>query len=141
VRGQSRRPRARNRSENRSEDRSGGSRGGCLRTYGNLQAGWASTFAEALEVSREAIIEAVGGPDATETLICLGGKRSSGGTRPADASDRTPDRTPDRTHGGSTGRTEPEERDLASAGRVFIAVTEGQFEALAERVGAETSVG
>jgi hypothetical protein len=160
MRGQSRRPRARNRSKDRSKDRSGGSGGGCLRTYGDLQAGWASTFAGALEVSREAIIEAVGGPDATETFICLGGnrssggkrssgsKRSSGGNRPADASERTPDRTPGGTSGGSTGgstvestgRTEPEERDLASADRVFIAVTEGQFEALAERVGTEVSV-
>jgi hypothetical protein len=157
MRTQSRRPRARNRSEDRSKDRSGGSRGGPLRTYGDLQAGWASTFAGALEVSREAIIEAVSGSDATEKFICLGGNRSSGGkrssggnrsssgTRPADPSDRTPGGTSGGStggpSGGSTGRTEPEERDLASADRVFIAVTEGQLETLAERVGAETSVG
>jgi hypothetical protein len=74
------------------------------------------------------------------TFTCLGGKRSSGGTRLADASDRTPDRTPGGSTVESTGRTEPEERNLASADRVFIAVTEEQFEALAERVGTEVSV-
>ena len=130
----------RSRAQGRSEDRSGGSRGGSLRTYGDLQAGWASTFAGALEVSREAIIEAVGGPDATETFICLGGRRSSGGSQPADPSDRTPDRTPGGPSGRGSNRTEPEERDLASADRVFIAVTEEQFKTLAERVGAETNV-
>ncbi|MCS4194360.1 hypothetical protein GGP50_002586 [Salinibacter ruber] len=147
VRSQSTRSRA----QGRSEDRSGGSRGGSLRTYGDLQAGWASTFAGALEVSREAIIEAVGGPDATETFICLGGKRSSGGNRtsggnrssggsqPADSSDKTLDRTPGGPSGRGSNRTEPEERDLASADRVFIAVTEEQFKTLAERVGAETN--
>ncbi|MCS3648288.1 hypothetical protein GGP63_002890 [Salinibacter ruber] len=136
----------RSRAQSRSEDRSGGSRGGSLRTYGDLQAGWASTFAGALEVSREAIIEAVGGPDGTEMFICLGGKRSSGGRRssggsqPADPSDKTPDRTPGGPSGRGSSRTEPEERDLASADRVFIAVTEEQFKTLAERVGAETNV-
>jgi hypothetical protein len=83
----------------------------------------ASTFAKALQVSREAVVEAVDGPGAIDTFICLNGNR--GTDEP----------------GGSTNRIKSDRYDRTGVDRVFIAVTEEQFETLASRVGAEVSVG
>jgi hypothetical protein len=115
MRGQSARP--------HTEDRFDESAGGSLRAYGGLLTGWASTFAGALEVSRGAVVEAVDGPSAIDTFIALNGNRGT------DAP------------GGSTNQIRSEEHDQGGVDKVFIAVTEDQFEALAERVGAEVSVG
>jgi hypothetical protein len=82
----------------------------------------ASTFAGALEVSREAVVEALGGPEPIETFISINGNQGTGAP------------------GGSTNRITSEEHDLTGVDRVFIAVTEEQFEALASRVGAEVSL-
>lgn len=109
MRGQSARP--------HTESRFDSSRDETLRTYGGLLTGWASTFAGALKVSREAVIEAVDGPDAIDTFISLNGNRGTDDP------------------GGSTNRIRSDEHDLSGVDRVFIAVTEEQFEALAERVG------
>ncbi|MFB6248261.1 MAG: hypothetical protein ABEL97_06805 [Salinibacter sp.] len=115
MRGQSARPHTVDRFDS-STDKS-------LRAYGGYYTGMASTFAGALQTSREAVIEAVDGPDAIDTFISLNGNR--GTDEP----------------GGSTNRIESEEYDRTGVDRVFIAVTEEQFEALADRVGAEVSIG
>lgn len=83
----------------------------------------ASTFAGALQVSREAVVEAVDGSDPIDTFISVNGNRGT------DAP------------GGSTNRIKSDDHDLTGVDRVFIAVTKEQFERLAERVGAEVSVG
>jgi hypothetical protein len=82
----------------------------------------ASTFAGALQVSREAVVEAVDGPDPIDTFISLTGNRGTDDP------------------GGSTNRIKSDEHDLTGVDRIFIAVTEEQFEALAERVGADVSL-
>jgi hypothetical protein len=111
MRGQSARP--------HTQDRFDSSKDNSLRTYGGFYTGMASTFAGALRVSREAIVEAVDGPDPIDTFISLNGNRGT------DAP------------GGSTNRIKSDEHDLTGVDRVFIAVTEEQFERLASRVGAE----
>jgi hypothetical protein len=89
-----------------------------LREYGGFYTGMATTFAGALETSRDAIVEAVDGSDPVETFISVNGNRGT------DAP------------GGSTNRI----NDLTGVDRVFIAVTKEQFEALAERVGADVNI-
>ncbi len=114
MRGQSARP--------QTQDQFDSSKDNTLRTYGGFYTGMASTFAGALGVSREAIIESVDGPDAIDTFISVNGNRGT------DAP------------GGSTNRIRSDEHDLDGVDRVFIAVTKEQFEALAERVGADASI-
>jgi hypothetical protein len=93
-----------------------------LREYGGFYTGMATTFAGALETSRDAIVEAVDGSDPVETFISVNGNRGT------DAP------------GGSTNRIKSDEHDLTGVDRVFIAVTKEQFEALAERVGADVNI-
>lgn len=93
-----------------------------LRAYGGYYTGMASTFAGALQTSREAIIEAVDGPDPIETFILTNGNRGSD------------------SPGDSTNRIKSEDHERTGVDRVFVAVTEEQFEALADRVGAEVSI-
>jgi len=83
----------------------------------------ASTFARALQVSREAVVEAVDGQNAVDSFISVNGNRGT------DAP------------GGSTNRIRSDEHDLTGVDRVFIAVTKEQFETLAERVGTEVNLG
>jgi hypothetical protein len=115
MRGQSARP--------QTQDRFDSSKDNTLRTYGGLYTGWASTFAGALEVSREAVVEAVDGSGAIDTFISLNGNRGT------DAP------------GGSTNRIESDDHDQTGVDRVFIAVTKEQFETLADRVGVEVNIG
>jgi len=115
MRGQSARP--------HTQDRFDSSKDNSLRTYGGFYTGMASTFAGALDVSREAVVKAVDGPDAIDTFISINGNRGT------DAP------------GGSTNRIKSDNHDLDGVDRVFIAVTEEQFEALADCVGAEVNLG
>lgn len=114
MRGQSARP--------HTQDQFDSSKDNTLRTYGGFYTGMASTFAGALQTSREAIIKAVDGPNAIDTFISVNGNRGT------DAP------------GGSTNRIKSDEHDLTGVDRVFIAVTKEQFETLADRVGAEVNI-
>ncbi len=114
MRGQSARP--------HTQDQFDSSKDNSLRTYGGFYTGMASTFAGALRVSREAVVEAVDGPDPIDTFISLNGNRGTDDP------------------GGSTNRIKSDEHDLTGVDRIFIAVTEEQFEALAERVGADVNL-
>lgn len=113
MRGQSARP--------HTQDKFDSSKDDSLRTYGGFYTGMATTFAGALQTSREAIIEAVDGPGAIDTFISVNGNRGT------DAP------------GGSINRIKSDEHDLTGVDRVFIAVTREQFEALAERIGADVN--
>jgi len=115
MRGQSARP--------QTQDRFDSSKDNSLRTYGGFYTGMASTFAGALDVSREAVVKAVDGPNAIDTFISVNGNRGT------DAP------------GGSTNRIRSNEHDLDGVDRVFIAVTKEQFETLANRVGVEVNIG
>ncbi len=114
MRGQSARP--------HTQDQFDSSKDNSLRTYGGFYTGMAPTFAGALQVSREAVVEAVDGPNPVDTFISINGNRGTD------------------VPGGSTNRITSDEHDLTGVDRIFIAVTKEQFEALAERVGAEVNL-
>lgn len=114
MRGQSARPQTQDRFDSSTDE--------SLRAYGGYYTGMASTFAGALDVSREAVVDAVDGSDPIDTFISLNGNR--GTDQP----------------GGSTNRIKSDRHDRTGVDRVFIAVTKEQFEALAERVGADINV-
>ncbi|MCS4136913.1 hypothetical protein GGQ13_000317 [Salinibacter ruber] len=82
----------------------------------------ADTFARALRVERADVIEAVDGNEPLDTFSVINGNR--GTDNPA----------------RSTNRIKSDEHDRDGVDKVFIAVTEDQFECLGERVGADVSV-
>lgn len=105
------------------DTRFSGSSDETLRSYGGILTGYAETFAGALNVSREAVLSAVDGDDASlEPFVFVDGNRGS------DYSE------------GSTNYIRSSEHGQEGTDRVFIALTKEQFERLADAVGAEVSV-
>lgn len=91
-----------------------------LRRYGGILSGFAETYAGALDVTREAVLDAVAD---VETFIYIDG--NEGTSNP----------------GGSQNRIQSDEHpERTGTDQIYIAVTLEQFEALAEAVGAEVSV-
>jgi hypothetical protein len=93
-----------------------------LNSYGGLITGFADTFAGALDVGRSDVVEAVDGPEPVGVFTVINGNRGT------DAP------------GGSTNRIRSDEHDRDGVDKVFIAVTEEQFECLGKRLGAKVSV-
>lgn len=90
-----------------------------LRRYGGIVSGFARIYAAALDVTREAVLDAVAD---VETFIYIDG--NEGTSNP----------------GGSQNRIQSDEHpDRTGADRVFIALTLEQFEALGDAVGAEVT--
>jgi len=96
--------------------------GGRLKRYAGYITGYAETFAGALDTSREAILDAVDGPDPVETFMLVDGRRGTDNP------------------GGSTNRIRSKEHDREGVDHVFVGCTLSQFETLAHRVGATVSV-
>ena len=94
-----------------------------LKRWGGIIAGFARTYSNALGASRAEVVDAVDGPEAVETLVLVNGHR--GTDYPGEATNRTQSAN----HPAHEG-----------VDRIFIATTPAQFEALAERVGAEVSI-
>lgn len=105
-----------------SDAKFSGGTGESLRSYGGYLTGMAETFAGALEVSREAILDAVDGSDPIDTFMIVNGNRGSDNP------------------GGSTNRIKSDDHDRDGVDRVFVGLTKEQFEALGDSVGAEVSV-
>jgi hypothetical protein len=100
-----------------SEDYSDGGR---LKRYAGYVTGYAETFAGALNVGHEAIIEAASD---IETFMYIDGRRGTDNP------------------GGSTNRTRSEDYpDREGVDKVFIALTLEQFERLGDEVGAAVEV-
>ena len=94
--------------------------GGTLKRYGGLVTGFARTFAGALDVDRETVVEAVDGP--VETFIHIDGNRGTDNP------------------GGSTNRIESDDYpERTGTDRIFLAFTVDQFEALGEAIGADVT--
>ncbi len=94
-----------------------------LTRWGGVIVGEARTYSHALNASRAEVVDAVDGPDAVETLVLVNGHR---GTDHA---------------GAATNRTRSAAHpDHDGVDRIVIATTPAQFEALAERVGADVQV-
>jgi hypothetical protein len=94
-----------------------------LTRWGGLLTGFAQTYSNALRASRAEVIDAVDGPDPVDTLVLVNGHR---GTDYAS---------------GATNRTRSDDHpEHEGVDRIFIATTPAQFEALAERVGADVQV-
>jgi hypothetical protein len=106
----------------RSDKQFSGGTGDSLRSYGGYLTGFADVFAGALEVSREAILDAVDGADPIDTFMLVDGRRGSDNP------------------GGSTNRIRSDEHDREGVNRIFIGLTKEQFQRLANVVGAEVEV-
>lgn len=106
----------------RQDERFSGGTADSLRGYGGYLTGYAETFAAALKVSRDEVIEAVDGSDAMETFMVVNGNRGT------DAP------------GGSTNRIESEDHDRTGVDKVFVGLTKDQFEQLGDRLGVDVSV-
>ena len=103
--------------------RSGDTQPAQLTRWGGIIVGDAQTYSSALKASRAEVVDAVDGADAVETLVLVNGHR--GTDHAGEATNRT----------RSAAHPEHEGVD-----RIFIATTPAQFEALAERVGADVQV-
>ena len=96
---------------------------GRLKRPGGIICGSAYVYSQALRASRAEIIRAVDGDDAVDTLVTVNGHR---GTDHA---------------GDSTNRIRSNEHpDCNGVDTVYIAVTPGQFQSLAARVGATVEI-
>lgn len=94
-----------------------------LRRWGGIITGFARTYSNALNASRAAVIDAVDGTDAVDTVALVNGHRGTDHAGPAPNHIRSPDHP-----------------DCDGVDRVFIATTLQQFEALAAAVNAEVRV-
>ena len=96
---------------------------GRLKQLGGIICGSAYIYSRALRASRAEIIQAVDGDDAVDTLVTVNGHR---GTDHA---------------GDSTNRIRSDEHpDCSGVDTVYIAVTPGQLQSLAARVGATVRI-
>ena len=106
-----------------SVPRSGDPQTAGLTRWGGVIAGYAQTYSNALKASRAEVVDAVDGADAVDTLALVNGHRGT------DHSGEATNRIRSAAH--------PEHEGVD---RIFIATTPAQFEALAERVGADVQL-